>query len=51
MECVGPKLVHTGVKTLSCDCGDFGRGSSKEVVEPSVDVEDEQFDPLVEVWE
>ena len=47
---MGPELVHAGVKSLSGDGGYFRRSASKEVVEASVDVEGEQFSPLVEVW-
>ncbi len=51
MKCMGPELVHAGVKSLSGDGGYFRRSGSKKVVEAGVDVEGEQFGQLVEVWE
>ena len=56
MKCMGPELIHSGVKSFSGhgDGGYFRRligGVVQRKVEASVDVEGEQFGPLVEVWE
>ncbi len=46
MKCMGPELIHAGVKSLNSDGGYFRLSGSKGVVEAILDVESEQFGPF-----